>query len=109
MKLWLVALGLLATSCTVHAKTIGWQPAAGHAQIPIWPGTAPDAQPAPGPETAWVGRRLLAGRPLTAVTNVTRPTITVYGPRGRNTGAAVVVPGWRLLRFGHGLGGHGSM
>jgi acetyl esterase/lipase len=59
--------------------------------MPIWPGAAPDAQQVPGPETAKVSDKLLAGRPVTAVTNVTRPTMTVYAPKGKNTGAAVVV------------------
>jgi acetyl esterase/lipase len=58
-----------------------WQPSPGHTQIPIWPGAVPDVQSVPGPETNEDG----------AVTNVTRPTITVYAPNGRNTGAAVVV------------------
>jgi acetyl esterase/lipase len=81
MKLWATTLCLLALSGSVHAKTMAWQPAAGHAQIPIWPGAAPDGQPVPGPETLARG----------AVTNVTRPTMTVYAPRGANSGAAVVV------------------
>jgi acetyl esterase/lipase len=68
-----------------------WQPLAGHAQIPIWPGTPPDAQPAPGAETEAVSTHLVAGHPWTAVTNVSRPTMTVYAPQGKNTGAAVVV------------------
>jgi acetyl esterase/lipase len=59
--------------------------------MPIWPGAAPDAQQVPGPETAKVSDKLLAGKPVTAVTNVTRPTMTVYAPKGKNTGAAVVV------------------
>lgn len=59
--------------------------------MPIWPGAAPDAQQVPGPETAKVSDKLLAGKPVTAVTNVTRPTMTVYAPKGENTGAAVVV------------------
>ncbi len=58
-----------------------WQPSPGHSQVPIWPGAAPDESPAPGPETSSDG----------GVTNVTRPTLTVYAPRGVNTGAAVVV------------------
>jgi acetyl esterase/lipase len=33
----------------------------------------------------------LVGKPVTNVTNVTRPTMTVYAPTGKNTGAAVVV------------------
>jgi len=34
---------------------------------------------------------LPGGRPAVAVSNVTRPTMTVYSPKGKNTGAAVVV------------------
>ncbi len=91
MKLWIVALGLLVASASVQAEATGWQPSAGHTQIPIWPGVAPDLKPAPGPETATVSKKLLAGKPATAVTNVTRPTMTVYAPTGESTGAAVVV------------------
>jgi acetyl esterase/lipase len=69
-----------------------WQPSAGHKQVEIWPGAAPDPQPVKGPEIAEVGKDfLMAGRPATGVSNVTRPTMTVYSPKGKNTGAAVVV------------------
>lgn len=91
MKLWMIALCLLAACGSAHATTAVWQPAAGNTQMPIWPGAAPDAQQVPGPETAKVSDKLLAGKPVTAVTNVTRPTMTVYAPKGKNTGAAVVV------------------
>ena len=76
-----------------HAQTIGWQPSPGHTQIPIWPGAIPDAAPILGPETVEVTgpRDLVAGRPWTAVEHVTRPTMTIYSPTGKNTGAAVVV------------------
>jgi len=93
MKLWAMAVSLLAACTSVPAKATVWQPATGHAQIPIWPGAAPDAQPVPGPEAETRG----------AVTNVTRPTMTVYAPRGKNTGAAVVVfpgGGFRILAMG---------
>ncbi|WP_394834340.1 alpha/beta hydrolase [Pendulispora rubella] len=61
--------------------------------VPIWPGAAPDAVPVPGPEnaTSTETEPLVAGRPWTEVRNVARPTMTVYPPRGANTGAAVVV------------------
>jgi acetyl esterase/lipase len=75
---------LLASVCqgTAHsAEPAGWQPSPGHTQIPIWPGVAPDVQAVPGPETSADGD----------VTNVTRPTMTIYSPSGKNTGAAVVV------------------
>ncbi|MGA9332741.1 MAG: alpha/beta hydrolase [Rudaea sp.] len=38
-----------------------------------------------------MSKKLLAGKPVTKVTNVTRPTMTMYAPKGKNTGAAVVV------------------
>jgi acetyl esterase/lipase len=92
MKPWVIALCLLAAGGSVHAKTMVWQPAAGHTQIPIWPGTAPDVQRVPGPETETRNPdKLIGGLPVTAMTNVTRPTMTVYAPQGKNTGAAVVV------------------
>jgi len=72
------------------AELGGWQPSSGHTQTPIWPGVAPHVQSVPGPETSSEG----------GVTNVTRPTMTVYGPTGKNTGAAVVVlpgGGFRML------------
>jgi len=81
MKRWMIAACLLAVSAGVYADPTVWQPSTGHTQIPIWPGAAPNLQPVPGPE------QLVKG----AITNVTRPTMTVYSPKGSNTGAAVVV------------------
>jgi acetyl esterase/lipase len=63
-------------------------------QIPILPGAAPDAQPVAGPEystTTTKQEDIIAGRPFVYVEQVSRPTMTVYSPTGRNTGAAVVV------------------
>lgn|SRR5690348_6293185 len=76
----------------VNAQTHVWQPSAGHAQIPIWPGAAPDARPVPGPEALTSDPKfLIAGKLVQGVTNVTRPTMTVYSPEAKNTGVAVVV------------------
>ena len=91
IKLWIAALGLLMACVSVQAKTADWAPSAGHTQVAIWPGAAPDVHPVPGPETMKTWGHLIAGRPWMAVTNVTRPTMTVYAPKGKNTGAAVVV------------------
>ncbi|MEO8461130.1 MAG: alpha/beta hydrolase, partial [Dokdonella sp.] len=91
MKLWVVSLALFAVGASVQAETTGWEPATRHKQIPIWPGAAPESPPAPGPETVKVSEKLLAGKTVTSVTNVTRPTMTVYAPEGKSTGAAVVV------------------
>ena len=91
MKLWSIALGLLAACASVNATTTAWQPAAGHVQIPLWPGTPPDAKPLPGPEYFLTSKKLLACRPVVSVNNVSRPTMTVYAAKGTNTEAAVVV------------------
>jgi acetyl esterase/lipase len=82
----------LACGC-LSGQTNVWQPSPGYAQIPIWPATAPDLQPAAGPEMATTTGKdsLVAGRPFVLVDNVTRPTMTVYAPKGTNTGIAVVV------------------
>jgi acetyl esterase/lipase len=57
----------------------------------------PDAQSVAEPEVAGpvvdaAGKeRLVAGKPWVYVDRVSQPTMTVYPPQGRNTGAAVVV------------------
>ena len=89
---WALALCLLALCGSAHAKTTVWQPSAGHKQIALWPGAVPDAQPAPSPEIGGpVTSHLIAGKPYHYVSNVTQPTLTVYAPNGKSTGAAVVV------------------
>jgi acetyl esterase/lipase len=88
----LLALTASAASPALHAETDAWQPSAGHEQIAIWPSTPPDAQPNPAPERVITeNKSLIAGRPFLSVENVSRPTITVYSPRGANTGIAVLI------------------
>src|SRR5437879_9514538 len=92
-----VALSLLFSSAGPSAAQTAWQPSPGHTQVPIWPGVVPDAQPVEGPEVSGtvvdaVGSpRLVAGRPGVYVNRVSRPTMSVYSPKGSHTGAAVVV------------------
>lgn len=78
-----------------QAAPVVWEPQGGHTQIPLWPGTPPSAKPMPGPETIRPSKgEVIAGRPVTVITNVASPTITVYAPLSTNTGAAVlVIPG----------------
>ncbi|MGB9122608.1 MAG: alpha/beta hydrolase [Candidatus Angelobacter sp.] len=77
----------------LSAQTTVWQPSPGHTQVPIWPGAAPDAQPVAVPEVATtrLKENLVGGRPWTYISNVSLPTMTVYSPIGKNTGASVVV------------------
>ncbi|HBE78950.1 MAG TPA: xylanase [Firmicutes bacterium] len=85
----------------LNAQTPGWQPSPGHTQISIWPGAAPDdVRPTTGPESVTAGDNLVAGKPWLCVSNVSRPTMTVYTPKGKNTGAAFVVfpgGGYKIL------------
>jgi acetyl esterase/lipase len=90
-----MASALLFASALARAG--GWEPGAGHVQVPIWPGAVPDAVAHPKPESTGPG----GGRPWWPRANdVSKPTMTVYPPRGRNTGVAMVVfpgGGYRFL------------
>jgi acetyl esterase/lipase len=71
-----------------QADAAVWQPSPGHVQVPIWPGAVPDAMPNPKPESVGPPE----GREWWPRANdVSRPTMTVYAAKGRNTGVAVVV------------------
>jgi acetyl esterase/lipase len=92
MKLWTVALCLLIACASAHAESKVWQPAPGHTQIRLWPGPAPDLQPMPGPEYSWTDPKgLIGGKTVTGIKNVSQPTMTVYAPEGKSSGAAVIV------------------
>jgi acetyl esterase/lipase len=93
MKPLIFALSIVFAFGGLSAQTPAWQPSPGHTQVPIWPGAVPDPQPVAGPEAAETSDKdfLVAGRPAIGVSNVTRPTMTVYSPKGKNTGTAVLV------------------
>jgi len=93
MKPLILALCVVFGSGGLSAQTPAWQPLPGHTQVPIWPGVVPDAQPSARPqfETTKPGESLVARKPWVYVENVSRPTMTVYSPQGKNTGAAMVV------------------
>ncbi|HXY10547.1 MAG TPA: alpha/beta hydrolase [Terriglobales bacterium] len=89
MKPWFFALCVGLACGSLSAQTPSWQPSPGHKQVPIWPAAVPDAQPVSGPEyTETVGEDPPGA---VVVGKVSRPTMTVYWPEGKNTGAAVVV------------------
>jgi acetyl esterase/lipase len=99
-RMGLVLLALLAFAGgepRLLAGQAAWQPSPGHTQLLIWPGAPPDARPVDGPEVAGTvvdkagNPKLVGGKPWVYVDKVSQPTMTVYSPHGRNTGAAVVV------------------
>ena len=93
----LVAICIAFAVDGLSAQTATWTPSPGHTQILIWPGVAPGAQSVEGPEVSGTvtdaagNKQLVAGRPWIYVDRVSQPTMTVYPPKGSNTGAAVVV------------------
>jgi acetyl esterase/lipase len=93
LKPFIVALFAVFASGGLCAQTPVWQPSPGHTQVPIWPGAAPDSQPVAGPEIVKSSGKdgLIAGRQVIEIDNVSQPTMTVYSPTVKNTGAAVVV------------------
>ena len=87
MKPLIFALCVVFAFGGLSAPTPAWQPSPGHTQVPIWPGAAPDAQPVAGPEDTGTNKDpLVAGRPWVQVGHVSRPTMTVYAPKEKNTG-----------------------
>ncbi len=105
----LLALGLAGAACgqairgnaltderidvpKVEKKGI-WQPTAGGKQIPLWSADVPLLKPDTGDEAEGTGNGspLVGGRKWHWTSYVTRPTMTVYKPKGLNTGATMLV------------------
>lgn len=98
--LFLLAAGLF--SSILVAQTPAWPPSPGHLTLTLWPNGAPGELPNQPPEvnTTTPKDKLIAGRPVIRLGNVSVPTITFYPAEKSNSGAAVVVfPGgsYRIL------------
>jgi acetyl esterase/lipase len=89
-----ISFAIASSTQIATAQTAsGWQPGAGHTQIPIWPKGAPGEKinlPAEV-DTTTAKDNLIAGKPLIRLGNVLNPTITLYLPTTKPTGVAVVV------------------
>jgi acetyl esterase/lipase len=101
MRQLLVATLLAASSCLL-AQTPAWPPSSDHLTLPLWPNGAPNAEPTTGPEadTTTAKDGTPGGKPVIRIGNVSNPTLTLYAPKGAQTGAAVVVfpgGGYRIL------------
>lgn len=70
-----------------------WQPTADGLQVPLWPASVVLAKPDSGdrPEATGNGSPLVGGRKWHWASYVTRPTMTIYKPKGPNSGAAMLV------------------
>jgi acetyl esterase/lipase len=93
MRKCLLLLAAVGICGSLLAQKPAWQPAPGHTTLLIWPHGAPGGLPSAGPEidTTTSKDNLIAGKPLIRLGNVSAPTLTLYTPKGKNTGAAVVV------------------
>ena len=82
-----------AITVSGEAQNSASQPPPRPTTLSIWPHGAPGAQPNPPAEidTTTVKDDLIAGKPVIRLGNVSTPTLTLYPPAGKNTGAAVVV------------------
>ena len=103
MKLFLILLfGVNLMSCQQNQpsqQTKSTETTTDSKQLPIWTKHIPDSEFITGTETIEQDTvHLVGGKPYTWVTNVSNPTITIFPPRGKNTGAAVIVfPGGGYL------------
>ena len=70
-----------------------WQPGPGSTQVELWPASVQLRKPDSGdkPETTGNGSPLVGGRKWHWATYVTRPTMTIFPPKGLNSGAAMIV------------------
>lgn len=70
-----------------------WQPTADGLQVPLWPVGVVLAKPDSGdhPEATGNGSPLVGGRKWHWASYVTRPTMTIYKPKGQNSRTAMLV------------------
>lgn len=88
----LVAAVFASTAIAAESPPQTWNPGPSGTEVALWPDGLSIARPeTSGPERASLAESKVAGRPWTAVYNVTRPTMTIYRPKGVNTGTTVVV------------------
>lgn len=92
-KLMLVFAVFAATVTGTVAQKSSWHAGRAHVTLRLWPHGAPDATPPAGPEKNMTTAKdpLAGGKPVMRLTNVSTPTITLYQPKGKKTGAAIVV------------------
>lgn len=102
----LLTLAAVIVCLPLAAQTPAWPPSSDHLTLPLWPNGAPGGSSAPTPERGPEGDMTTAkdgrpgGRSVIRIGNVSSPTLTVFTPKTRNSGAAVVVfpgGGYKIL------------
>jgi acetyl esterase/lipase len=77
-----------------------WEPPSGLLQVPIWPNGAPDMPKISHAAETTFEVKKVPGRNYIGVADVTTPTMTIFPPKGQNTGASILVfpgGGFRIL------------
>lgn len=88
------ACGAAVAAESEDRKVGVWQAPEGLTQVPIWPGRVPGMEGAQQPPESVLTVKTpeaLDGQTSQAVFDVTVPTMTVFPPKGINTGVAIVV------------------
>jgi acetyl esterase/lipase len=94
---------ILGAGASVAQTPTVWKPPGGLKQLSIWPNGAPDMEGVSQPgERVEITKApdLVAGRPYAAIYDVMTPTMTIFPPKGKNTGVSMVVfpgGGFQLL------------
>lgn len=69
-------------------------------QVNIWSKSSLNSSTVTGSEISTINNSLVTGKPFIEVKKVSKPTITIYPPKGKNTGVSVVVfpgGGYKIL------------
>lgn len=92
-KLLFLLAAFLGNMPAAFAQKPAWPPGSEHITLNLWPLSAPGAASSSAAEgdTTTAKDNLIAGKPLVRLGNVSTPTLTLYTPAGKNTGAAIVV------------------
>lgn len=101
----LMSMTIFVTTCRaeelIDRQTKVWQPVAEAIQMPIWPNEPSSPAPlAAESESYGSGTKQIAGLPFTIVEHVSRPTMTIFRAKGKDTGNTIVVfpgGGYRVL------------
>jgi acetyl esterase/lipase len=89
----LLMVSVAGMGCGAWAQQAGWTAGPEYPVMTLWPKGAPGPNTTTGPEKDMTTAKdaLVAGRSLLHLGNVSVPTLTLFAPKGTNTGAAVVV------------------
>ncbi len=101
-RIFVLLVAVAALVLNAPAQSAVWPVSADHVTIPVWPGVAPGAPANLPPEANVTGPTdgIVGGRAVIRLGNVVTPTLTLFKPKGKANGAAVVVfPGGGYRRL----------